>query len=55
MTTARPFDFSKCDGCGEPLAPEARLFGLCRRCDWESRRPVKKPVPGTKPSRDRAT
>ncbi len=31
MTTT--YDFSRCDDCGHPLEPEARLYGLCAQCE----------------------
>ncbi len=27
-----PYQFDRCDECGTPLEPEARLYGLCGLC-----------------------
>jgi hypothetical protein len=29
---APPYRFDRCDECGDPLEPEARLWGLCPAC-----------------------
>jgi len=28
-----PYSFDRCDGCGGPLEPESRLWGLCPACE----------------------
>ncbi len=50
----RPFDFTRCDECGDALEPESRLFGLCADCEREIRRPPKKPVPKARAGGDRS-
>ena len=31
--TGTPYSFDRCDGCGGPLEPESRLWGLCPACE----------------------
>ncbi len=41
---ATAYDFTRCDQCGAPLAPEDQLWGLCPSCQEGSPMQSRKPA-----------